>query len=199
MLGGVFQPGYPIRTERLNLRPFRSGDLDDVFAYQSRPDVARYLLWDARSRSEVADALDRRVRQRPIPAEGQSLVLAVVYRDAGRVIGDVKLEWLSREHRQGEIGFVFHPGFHGRGLATEAAQAVLALGFDDLGLHRIIARCDARNHPSARLMERLGMRREAHFVQNEIFKGEWGDEFVYAMLSDEWRAITHGAVAARQR
>lgn len=188
MLGGVVQPGYPIRTARLNLRPFRPGDLDDLFAYHSRPDVARYLLWDARGRSEVADALQRRIRQRSITAEGQSLVLAVVYRDAGRVVGDVKLEWLSREHRQGEIGFVFHPGFHGQGLATEAAQAVLGLGFDDLGLHRIIARCDARNHPSARLMERLGMRREAHFVHNEIFKGQWGDELVYAMLSDEWRA-----------
>jgi RimJ/RimL family protein N-acetyltransferase len=115
-------------------------------------------------------------------------VLAVVWREVGQVIGEVKLEWLSRQHHQGEIGFVFNPDYHGKGLATEAAKVVLGLGFGELGLHRIIGRCDAQNGPSARLMERLGMRREAHFVHNEIFKGEWGDEFVYAMLDHEWQA-----------
>jgi RimJ/RimL family protein N-acetyltransferase len=65
---------------------------------------------------------------------------------------------------------------------------VLRLGFDELGLHRIVGRCDALNLPSARLMERLGMRREAHFIENEIFKGAFGDEFVYAMLAREFAA-----------
>jgi len=63
---------------------------------------------------------------------------------------------------------------------------MLRLGFDELGLHRIIGRCDARNTASARLMERLGMRQEAHFRENERFKGEWGDELIYAMLAREW-------------
>lgn len=188
MLGAVLQPAYPICTARLRLRPFEPGDLDDLHAYQSRPDVARYLLWDARDRSRSARSLELKARQRAITAEGQSLVLAAVDRGTGRVIGEVMLHWLSREHQQGEIGFVFNPAFHGRGLATEAAQVALELGFGGLGLHRIIGRCDARNGPSARLMERLGMRREAHFVHDEVFKGEWGDEFVYAMLDHEWRA-----------
>jgi RimJ/RimL family protein N-acetyltransferase len=65
---------------------------------------------------------------------------------------------------------------------------MLRLGFAGLGLHRIIGRCDARNDASARLMERLGMRREAHFRENEIFKGAWGDEYVYAILAAEWAA-----------
>ena len=192
MLGAVLQPAYPIRTARLSLRPFSAGDLDDLYAYESRPEVARYLLWDARDRSQVAEALARKSRQGALSAEGQSLVLAVVYRDAGRVIGEVMLEWLSRKHQQGEIGFVFNPEYHGRGLAGEAARVVLALGFDGLGLHRIIGRCDARNGRSARLMERLGMRREAHFVHNEIFKGEWADQLVYAVLDHEWRASCRG-------
>ena len=184
----VLRPGYPIETERLILRPFEPGDLDDLHAYQSRPDVARYLMWDARNRSQAAESLNRKLQQRAISAEGQSLVLAAVYRETGRVIGEVMLVWLSREHQQGEIGFVFNPGYHGRGLASEAARVVLGLGFGGLALHRIVGRCDARNHPSARLMERLGMRREAHFVHNEVFKGEWGDEVVYAILDSEWRA-----------
>ena len=87
---------------------------------------------------------------------------------------------------------MFHPAHQGRGLATEAASVVLRLGFEGLGLHRVIGRCDALNLPSARLVERLGMRREAHFVHNEVFKGAWGDELVYAMLEDEWRDRVSG-------
>lgn len=81
-----------------------------------------------------------------------------------------------------------NPDYSGHGYATEAAQAMLALGFTELGLHRIYGRCDARNDASSKLMVRLDMRREAHFRHNEIFKGEWGDEFVYAMLQSEWQA-----------
>jgi RimJ/RimL family protein N-acetyltransferase len=96
--------------------------------------------------------------------------------------------WVSREHRQGEIGYVFHPDHGGSGYATEAAEVMLRLGFDQLGLHRVIGRLDGRNTASARVLQRLGMRREAHFTQNEFYKGEWADEVVYAMLEDEWRA-----------
>jgi RimJ/RimL family protein N-acetyltransferase len=100
----------------------------------------------------------------------------------------VELVWLSREHRQGEVGFVFNPEYQGKGLATEAATELLRLGFEHFDLHRIIGRCNARNEASARLLERLGMRREAHFRGNVLFKGEWKEELVYAMLQREWRA-----------
>jgi RimJ/RimL family protein N-acetyltransferase len=183
----VLRPESPIRTDRLILRPFGPDDLDDLYAYQSRPDVARYLHWDARDRAQVRDALEQQCREVALDREGDWLTYAVVWREPGRVIGEVGLKWLSREHRQGEVGFVFHPRYHGRGLATEAAEVMLRLGFDDLGLHRIIGSCAAPNVPSARLMERLGMRREAHFVQNEFVKGAWGDELVYAILEHEWR------------
>jgi RimJ/RimL family protein N-acetyltransferase len=136
--------------------------------------------------------LETKVGQRALEDEGQVLALAAVLRETGTVVGEVSLHWLSRRHRQGEIGFVFHPRYQGRGLATEAAGVMLGLGFDGLGLHRLVGRCDALNLASARLMERLGMRREAHFVHNEIFKGSWGDELVYAMLEDEWRARAGG-------
>ena len=85
-----------------------------------------------------------------------------------------------------EVGYWVREAYWGQGYATEASKMMLSLGFDEFGLHRIFGRCDARNEASAKLMERLGMRREAHFVHNEIFKGEWGDELVYAILEDEW-------------
>jgi RimJ/RimL family protein N-acetyltransferase len=182
----MLRPEYPIGTARLLLRPFRGEDLDDLHAMQSREDLTRYLYWSPRTRDEVADVIRKRIGMGVLEREGDILVLAVELRETGRVIGDVNLAWHSEEHRQGEFGFVFHPDHHGRGYAGEAAVEMLRLGFEGLHLHRIIGRADGRNTASARLMEKLGLRREAHFVENEMVKGEWTDEVVYAMLATEW-------------
>jgi RimJ/RimL family protein N-acetyltransferase len=186
----VVGPDYPVRTARLLLRPFTADDLDALYDMQSRPEVTRYLLFDVRDRDEVRTALEERIEAgRPGHQGGPLLLaLAVVLPQTGAVIGDVVLFLQSREHRQGEIGYVFHPDHGGRGYATEAARAMLQIGFEAYGLHRIVGRLDARNEPSARVLERLGMRREAHYRENEIIKGEWTDELVYAMLEDEWRS-----------
>ena len=186
----MLRPVYPIETPRLLLRPFIPDDLDALYAIQSRPDVTRFLYWEPRSREEVAEVLAGRAQRTTIEADGDILVLAVERRDNSAMIGDVNLHWLSEEHQQGEIGFVLHPDQHGQGYGREAAVEMLRLGFEGLGLHRIIGRCDGRNTASARLMERLGMRREAHLRENEFVKGEWSDELVYAMLATEWRSMT---------
>ena len=181
-------PTQPIQTLRLTLRPFSPADFDDLYAYQSRQDVARYLHWHARDHAQAHTALEEQCRETRLEAEGDWLTFAVVWREIGRVVGETGLKLVSRQHRQGETGFVFNPDYQGRGLAAEAAAAMLALAFDRLGWHRVTGSCDARNQPSARLMERLGMRREAHFVQNMMVKGEWTDELVYAILDHEWKA-----------
>jgi RimJ/RimL family protein N-acetyltransferase len=118
--------------------------------------------------------------------QGQALTLGIELATTNDLIGDVVLFWHSREHLGGEIGYVLNPDFNGHGYATEAAGALLRLGFEELGLHRIIARLDERNEPSAKLARRLGMRQEARLVDNEMFKGEWSTELDFAMLSDEW-------------
>jgi RimJ/RimL family protein N-acetyltransferase len=183
----VLRPDYPIATQRLILRPWTEADLDDLYAFQSLPEVARYLYWEARDREQVRQALLSMIRGWALTAEGDVLALAVVLPPTGTVIGDVILRWSSVQHRQGEIGYVSHPCYVGRAFATEAPAAVLGLGFDGLHLHRIFGRIDGRNTASARVLERLGMRREAHFIQNEIVKGEWTDEVVYAVTENEWR------------
>jgi RimJ/RimL family protein N-acetyltransferase len=185
-------PEQPIETARLTLRAFTPDDLGDVYAYHSRPEVARYLHWEARDLRQVRLALAEQCRETTLDAEGDWLTFAVVWREAGRVVGEVGLKWLSREHRQGETGFVFNPDYQGRGLATEAAECMLAVGFESLGWHRIIGCCDARNRASARLMERIGMRREAHLRHSEMVKGEWTDELVYAILAHEWKERRSG-------
>ncbi len=190
----VLTLSFPIRTARLHLRPFERRDLGAYLAYASRPDVVRYMYWDADDRAAHEERLERYLARTRLQEEGDVLTLAVELNGQvesapeSRVIGEVLLVWRSRIHRQGEIGFAFHPDFHGRGYAREAAGTILELAFDRLYLHRVFGRCDPRNHASGRLMARLGMRREAHFVENERIKGEWADEEVWAVLQREWRA-----------
>jgi RimJ/RimL family protein N-acetyltransferase len=183
----VLRPVFPIATERLDLRPFEPGDLDAFVAIHGDPEVVRYLYFDVRDRDELRGVLGEKEQRTALEKEGDGLNLAAVLRATGELVGDVVLFWRSEEHRQGEVGYIIHPAHGGRGYATEATRALLRIGFEDLDLHRICGRLDARNTASARVLERLGMRREAHLVENERVKGEWTDELVYALLAREWR------------
>lgn len=184
----MLRPSYPVKTDRLYLRPFVETDLDAMHSYHQLPEVARFLMWPPRSREETARSLRYRIEHPSLEREGDVLVLAVEHQESGALLGEVNLGWRSEENRTAEFGFVFDPNHHGRGYAGEAAVEMLRLGFDEMGLHRIIGRADARNAASGKLMARLGLRKEAHFVKNELVKGEWADEVVYAMLAAEWAA-----------
>lgn len=186
----AFVPDYPLETARLRLRPFTRGDVDAVFAYRQREDVARYLFDEPMTRESCAEAVQARVGQIGFDKEGDKIFLAVERIDDLAMIGEVSLILRSMEARQAEIGYIFNPDFHGRGYATEASRVLLGLGFDQAGMHRIYARCDARNLASAKVMERLGMRREAHFREHLLVKGAWDEELIYAMLENAWRALT---------
>jgi RimJ/RimL family protein N-acetyltransferase len=181
-----FELGGPIETSRLRLRPFVAGDLDALFAYQSRNDVTQHLYWGPRSRDEVQEAFEGKIAATAIRAEGDFLALAAELASTGEIVGDIVLGLVSEEHRTGEIGYIVHPDHHGHGYATEAGRAVLRVAFEDLRLHRVTGRLDARNVASARVLEKLGMRREALQVENELVKGEWQSELVYAILDREW-------------
>jgi RimJ/RimL family protein N-acetyltransferase len=182
----LLEPALPIETERLVLRGFGRDDYDAVYAMQSRPDVARFLEWDARTEDEVREALTKKIASTAIRREEDVLFLAAELRSTGELVGDVVLQWTSRQHLSGEIGFIVHPDHQGRGYATEASRVLLRMAFEDLQLHRVYGRVEARNIGSARVLEKLGMRREAHLVENEFVKDEWQSELVYAMLAREW-------------
>jgi len=186
MVAGALEPIEALETERLLLRPFQASDFDALLAIHSRPDVARYVYWEPRTTEEMRAVLSRKIGGRSFRSEGDSLAFAVVLKDSGELVGDVSLALLSERDRLGELGFLVHPDHHGRGYATEAARAAVGLAFGTLGLHRVIGRLEARNIASARVLEKLGMRREAHFVESEFVKGEWQSEIAYAILDREW-------------
>lgn len=181
-----YTPDYPLRTERLDLRPLTLDDFAAVHAYRCRPEVSRYLYSGPFDEAASRDFVASRSTRTTLRESGDGLQLAVVVRDSGTLIGDVTFLWKSS--RQGRIGYVFHPGHAGHGYATEASRALLKLGFEELRLHRIQAELDGRNTASARLLERLGMRREGRLRENSLLDGEWSDEVIYAMPAREWRA-----------
>ena len=184
----AFELTDPLETERLLLRPYTADDFDALNAMRSNAEVTRYLYWGFQTEAEVRKTLARKIASVSIRPEGDVLALAAEHRGTGEVVADVILHWVSREHGLGEIGYIVHPDHVGLGYATEASRPLLAVAFDALGLHRVIGRLEPRNTGSARVLEKLGMRCEAHFVENEFVKEEWQSELVYAILAREWRA-----------
>jgi RimJ/RimL family protein N-acetyltransferase len=186
----VVQLSRPISTRRLILRRFERRDLDDLARIFQDESVNRYLYSVARTREQTKEALDKRIS---IPdgtddtAIDNVVLVAIELCETQHVIGDFMLRWHDDEHRQGEIGGSLHPEHHGMGYATEIYEALLELAFEEYDLHRVVGRCDGRNAPSVRSLEKAGLRQEAHFVENEFVKGEWTDEIVLAILQSDWR------------
>ena len=174
---------WPLATERLRLRPHNADDAEWLHELYSQPDVARYLLDEPWTAEVTHDKLTERLAKTDI--DGETGALALVIEHDGVPIGDIALWLTDHEHRQGEIGWVLDPAHGGQGFASEAVRAVLALGFDHYRLHRVTAQMDARNSASAALARRVGLRLEAHHVQDWFSKGEWTDTLIFARLASE--------------
>jgi RimJ/RimL family protein N-acetyltransferase len=175
----------PIVTERLTLRVLEPGDAPAVFAYRVLPEVSRYQSWEPASAAEVRAFIEGLAGIGP-DAPGRWYQLGIVLRATGELIGDCGIHVSATEPREAEVGITVAPGFQRRGLAGEALRALLGFLFDDLGKHRVYGSLDPRNAASLALLERVGMRREAHFVESLWFKGAWADDVVCALLKREW-------------
>jgi RimJ/RimL family protein N-acetyltransferase len=173
-----------ITTERLILRRFRKADAPVLAEYRSEPSVARYQSWDApfpllRAETAVANFIAS-------DPDKAGWFQYAVERVADRtLIGDVAVQ-LHDNLLQAEIGFTLAAPHQKQGYATEAVRAVLDRLFRVQGLHKVTGECDARNTPSAALMERLGFTREGRLRQQTFIKGEWTDDLLYGLLAEEW-------------
>jgi aminoglycoside 6'-N-acetyltransferase len=176
----------PLRTARLTLRPFTEADAGAFAAYRSDPGVARYQSWDAPYPLASAVAFIRELAAAEPDRPGEWFQIALDL--DGELVGDCAFAPWAHEPRTAEIGFTLAPGHQRRGYAREAVTALLGYLLDTLGKHRVTATCDARNLASARVLEAVGMRREGHLVEASWAKGEWTDDFVYALLAREWPA-----------
>ncbi len=183
------RPRLPLSTDRLILREFVSGDFPDYAVYHSLPEVYRYLY----AAPPMGDALQEqfsRLLDAPFDHDGDVYRLAVERKDDHALMGEVLLKLANIDALQGEVGYIFNPAFAGNGYASEAVATMINTGFSSFGFHRIFARLDAANAGSVGVVKRLGLRREAHLIQNDRFRDVWGDEYIYAVLATEWNCRT---------
>ena len=177
----------PVETERLVLRRIAERDLAAFLAYANDPEVSRYQSWESYTERQARELIEQQKGREP-GRPGEWFTFAAELKETGTMVGHVSLSAKAEDARQAEMGFAFAREFQGRGLAREAAERVLGYAFGTMGLHRVVAITDCENVRSAALLERLGMRREAHFVENIWFKGAWGSEYLYAILRREWES-----------
>ena len=175
--------GVRLTTERLVLRAYADTDRAAFHRMYSDPDVMRYgtgAPW--RSIDEATAYLDKDRRER---AAGETLRLAIERRSDGATIGSCALFAFEPDSRRAEIGYSLARDAWGHGYASETAGRLLAYAFDELRLHRIEADIDPRNTASARLLERLGFRREGLLRERWIIAGEAGDSAIYGLLATD--------------
>ena len=167
-----------IATQRLRIRSFQPNDWQAVYDYTSDPAVMMYIpegpFTPEQAKAFVADNMGEQAR-----------AVAVLLKTDDMPIGHMDFHpWFAPKTH--EIGWVFNRAYQGQGYATEAAMALLHYGFEALRLHRIIATCQPENVASWRVMEKLGMRREAHFRKCIRRPDNRWDEYFYALLEEEW-------------
>ena len=179
-------PFTPLRTPRLRLRRLIDADLLPMLAYRNDPEVTRYQTWHSITERQLYDFIQEQRRLEP-GVSGKWFQLAMELKENHQIIGDLGLKFSLEDPLQAEIGYTLSRPNQKKGLAFEAVSRMLDYIFTELGLHRIIAITDTRNDPSIALLERLGMRCEAHFQKSYWDTGEWTDEFLYAILEQEWR------------
>lgn len=175
-----------LTTDRLLLREFVEDDWRAVLAYQSDPQYLRYYPWLQRTEAEVRQFVQKFIdQQREQPR--RKFQLAVTLPEGRRLIGNCGLRLKEGGTREGELGYEIAPQYWGQGYATEAARAMVAFGFSEMGLHRISAYCVAENKASARVLEKVGMQLEGRLRQNQWMKGRWWDTLLYGILEHEWQ------------
>lgn len=170
--------GIFLETDALVLRRFRESDLEDLYEYLSDGEVVKYEPYKPMDRAEVRENLQWRI--------STDEMIAVELKAEHKLIGNVYLG--KRDFSSLELGYVFNRSYWGCHFAKESCAALIERAFSQ-GVHRIYAECDPENPNSWKLLEALGLTREAHLRQNVFFWRDeqgrpiWKDTFVYAILN----------------
>ena len=177
-----------IEADRIILRKLEEDDVENFYRYRKNPEVALYQGWEVYTYEEAMNFIDEQKNFRPnIP--GTWFQIAIVLKSDNSLIGDCALHTIEVDSDQVEIGFTLEPTFQNQGYAKEAVECLLGYIFNVLKKHRVIAIADVRNERSINLLKKIGMRQEGHSIKSYLSKGEYIDEFHYAMLKEEWEKI----------
>jgi len=177
-----------IKTERLMLRALTLKDSPAMYSYRSAPEVMRHQIWHPASEKEI-EAFIRKNRRIRFNTANTWVQLGIYLKATNELIGDIGIHFLPLDNWQAEIGFTISQKHQGKGFATEAVKQLLNYLFNSLGKHRVIASVDPANAASIRLLERVGMRKEGHFIKSIWNSKGWADDIKYAILQEDWPAL----------
>ena len=174
-----------ISTERLELRGLILSDTKALYKYRTMPEIYKFQGWKPQSLEEVENFIGEQISKLPnIPDTWYQL--GVIKKGTVELIGDIGLHFISKDDKQAEIGYTLDPAYQGLGYGTEAVIGVINYLFNTLKKHRIMASIEPSNIKSIALLERIGMRREAHFKKSIWLHDKCEDDIIYAMLEEEF-------------
>ena len=171
-------------TERLLLRDITMDDKQDIFNYRSDAEANKFQGWIPETLEDVESFIQRNTKEFNQPESWYQLL--ITDKETKVVIGDIGVHFLGVENVQAELGITLSPSFQGKGYASEVLEGIIDYLFNDLHKHRITASVDPDNTASIQLMERIGLRKEGHFVKSLFWKNNWVDDVIYAVLHEEW-------------
>jgi RimJ/RimL family protein N-acetyltransferase len=175
-----------IETQRLFLQALETEDAQAMYAYRSDAAVSRYQSWRPTGEAAVRESIQK-IHETGFNVVNTWFQLGIYLKSSKELIGDLGVHFIPPDNRQTEIGFTVSPTYQRQGYAGEAVRALILYLFRTLHKHRITASVDPRNSASIALLEKLGMRREAHFRKSIWLDDGWGDDVIYAVLQEEWR------------
>lgn len=173
-----------LETERLLIRDIILDDKHAIFNYRSDAEANKFQSWIPETLKDVEQFIERNNKEFNQPESWYQFL--ITEKDTKAVIGDIGIHFFGSENLQVELGITLNKDFQGRGYASEALKGVINFLFSDLKKHRIMASIDPENIDSLKLMERIGFRKEGHFVKSLFWKNNWTDDVIYALLREEW-------------
>lgn len=176
-----------LESQRLILRPIALDDKEAIFAYRSDKETNQYQGWIPETLDDVEEFIQKTSKQINEPETWFQWV--ITEKENHRIVGDLGVHFFGSQNKQAEIGCTLNKAFQKKSYATEAVKRVMDYLFSELNKHRIITSIDPDNQNAIRLVERIGFRKEAHFVQSLWLNGKWVDDLIFAMTEEDWKKI----------
>ena len=175
-----------IESKRLILRPITLEDKNEIFEYRSDSETNKYQGWIPETIDDVETFIGK--ISKLINEPGTWFQFVIIEKESKKITGDLGIHFIDSE--QAEIGCTLNKVFQNKGYATESVKRVIDFLFKDLKKHRIIASIDPDNKNSIRLVERIGFRKEAHFIESLLINGKWVDDLIYALIEKDWNKLS---------
>lgn len=176
-----------LETERLIIRPIKLDDKNELFEYRSDTVANKYQGWVPKTIDDVENFIDKISKQ--INEPGTWFQFVLIEKETQKVVGDLGIHFFDKVSKQVEIGCTLNKVFQHKGYATESVKIVIDYLFKKLNKHRVITSIDPDNVDSIRLVERIGFRKEAHFIESLYIDGRWVDDLIYALIEKDWEKL----------